>query len=213
MPIAARLLCQRAGDTPLRKSLRRTRPRASPPPTAFPAESPVTTSPPKYCPHFQQAAPVPPKFISYGCNCMDGAYGTTSLFAKIRWVQLPNELSLPICARTPVPAKCERTNEHTGTDHSPRTGRSEFANQTPIATPNRPPNETWMSAASRRFAPPGMKAQPFRLAAWPLEKTNPLWRPAKENKGVASRRHSISEEPTPARASKFAKQSHCPHRI
>lgn len=130
MPIAARLLCQRAGDTPLRKSLRRTRPRASPPPTAFPAESPVTTSPPKYCPHFQQAAPVPPKFISYGCNCMDGAYGTTSLFAKIRWVQLPNELSLPICARTPVPAKCERTNEHTGTDHSPRTGRSEFANQT-----------------------------------------------------------------------------------
>jgi hypothetical protein len=58
-----------------------------------------------------------------------------------------------------------------------------------------------------------MKAQPFRLAAWPLEKTNPLWRPAKENKGVASRHHSISEEPTPARASKFAKQSHCPHRI
>jgi len=34
----------------------------------------------------------------------------------------------------------------------------------------------------------------FRAAAWPLEKTNPLWRPAKENKGVTSRRQRISEE-------------------
>jgi hypothetical protein len=36
-----------------------------------------------------------------------------------------------------------------------------------------------------------MKTQYSRAAAWPLEKTNPLWRPAKENKGVASRRQSI----------------------
>ena len=40
-------------------------------------------------------------------------------------------------------------------------------------------------------------------AAWPLEKTNPLRRPAKENKGIASRRQSISEEPPQAHRRPF----------
>jgi len=53
------------------------------------------------------------------------------------------------------------------------------------------PNETCMSATSRRLSSPGMKNAALRAAAWPLEKTNPLWQPAKENKGVASRRQSI----------------------
>jgi hypothetical protein len=53
------------------------------------------------------------------------------------------------------------------------------------------PNETCIRAASRRLSPPRMKNVALRAAAWLLEKTNPLWQPAKENKGVASRRQSI----------------------
>src|SRR6185437_14085347 len=49
----------------------------------------------------------------------------------------------------------------------------------------------------------------FRAAAWRLEKTNPLWTPAKENKGVASRRESIAPgaERTQRKNSNSAKQS------
>jgi len=44
------------------------------------------------------------------------------------------------------------------------------------------PNETCMSAESRRFSPEDENAS-SRAAASPLEKTNPLWRAAKGNKG------------------------------
>ena len=81
---------------------------------------------------------------------------------------------------------------------------SRITNQTQFsARPRSRPNETCMSAASRRFSPPDDQTQSFRTAAWPLEKTNPLWRPAKENKGIASRRQSISEEPPQAHRRPF----------
>ena len=44
----------------------------------------------------------------------------------------------------------------------------------------------------------GHKTQPSAPPAWPLEKTNPLWRAAKENKGVASPCQSIFRK-NPAR--------------
>jgi hypothetical protein len=49
----------------------------------------------------------------------------------------------------------------------------------PGVTERTQPNETWMSAGGRGLSPRRMKNAALRAAAWPLEKTNPLWKPAK----------------------------------
>jgi hypothetical protein len=52
-------------------------------------------------------------------------------------------------------------------------------------------NKTCMSGHLATVLTPEDKNTAFRATAGLLEKTNPLWQPAKENKGVTFRRQSI----------------------